>query len=249
MMRPEHLKKRPGVDVETLPIKRRKLSDEVKERILNRIHNDNLQPGDLLPSERELMSSFGVGRPAIREAMQALQNVGLITVRHGERPKVAEPSFDLVLEQLALTMRHVLTHSDASLNNLKEARVLMETQIARLAAERRTHKDINDLREILEKQAAAEANSPDFMNLDGAFHERVARISGNAVLSSLTHAVFDWMARFHADMVSTPGMESLSLNEHQSIFEAIEAQDADAAAQKMADHLNRANTLYHQQNA
>jgi GntR family transcriptional regulator, sialic acid-inducible nan operon repressor len=58
------------------------------------IQAENLRPGDFLPSERELMQSYAVGRPSIREAMQNLQRMGLIEINHGERPRMATPSFD-----------------------------------------------------------------------------------------------------------------------------------------------------------
>ena len=86
---------------EPVAIKRRKLSDEVQDRLLTIIHSEKLSPGDSLPSERELMASFGVGRPAIREAMQNLQRMGLVEIRHGERPKVAKPSIDQMVGQVA----------------------------------------------------------------------------------------------------------------------------------------------------
>lgn len=76
--------------MQTDRIVRRKLSDEVLERLLRLISEGNLKAGDPMPSERELMARFGVGRPAIREAMQALSNIGLVSISHGERAKVQE---------------------------------------------------------------------------------------------------------------------------------------------------------------
>ena len=72
------------------PIVRRKLSDEVFVRLKSLITTGELSAGDEMPSERELMERFGVGRPAIREAMQALANMGLVAISHGERAKVLE---------------------------------------------------------------------------------------------------------------------------------------------------------------
>jgi DNA-binding FadR family transcriptional regulator len=77
------------------PVRRRKLSENVRERLLEQINEGDLRPGDALPSERELMALYGVGRPAIREAMQQLASLGLIVVRHGDRPRLAQPRLDL----------------------------------------------------------------------------------------------------------------------------------------------------------
>lgn len=79
------------------PLQRRKLSDEIQERLLELIKLEGLQPGEVLPSERELMRQYKVGRPAIREAMQNLQRMGLVSIKHGGKPRQAKgwiPSYD-----------------------------------------------------------------------------------------------------------------------------------------------------------
>lgn len=228
------------------PIRRRKLSDEVRERLLAQINAGDLRPGDPLPSERELMTRYGVGRPAIREAMQQLASLGLIVVRHGDRPRLAPPRLDLLAEQLALTMRHVLTHDESILAQLKEARIVVETGTARLAASLRTEADLEMLRDILARQLLARNDPAEFMQRDGDFHAAIAGVSGNVVLSSVVRAVFDWMARFHTHAVRTSGLERLTLSEHEAILEAIAVGDEDRAAGAMRDHLTRANALYRQ---
>lgn len=228
------------------PIRRRKLSDEVRERLLVQINEGDLRPGDPLPSERELMARYGVGRPAIREAMQQLASLGLVVVRHGDRPRLAAPRLDLLAEQLALTMRHVLTHDESILAQLKEARIVVETGTARRAAEMRGETHLEALRDILARQLLARAEPQAFMRLDGDFHATVAGVSGNVVLSSVVRAVFDWMARFHTHAVRTSGLERVTLAEHEAILDAIAAGDPDRAAAAMRDHLARANALYRQ---
>lgn len=230
-------------------IPRRKLSDEVRDRLLSEITDGNLAPGQLLPSERELMERYGVGRPAVREAMQALQGMGLIQVRHGERPKVAEPQLDQLYDQLSLTMRHVLTHGEGMLEQLKDARVMLEMQMSRVAAVRHDDTQIAGLRAIVADQRAASDSAERFMMLDGAFHQAVAAISGNMLLASVTRAIFAWKARFHVDAVRTPGLEQLTLSEHEAIVEAIASGDPDLAAVRMQEHLLRANALYSQANS
>ncbi len=230
------------------PIRRRKLSDEVRERLLGEIEGGKLAPGEVLPSERELMTRYGVGRPAIREAMQALQGMGLIIVRHGERPRIARPQLHRLYDQLALTMHHVLSHGDGMLEQLKEARMMLEVQLAGIAARRRVPEQLAGLRAILDDQAAAEVAGARFTELDGAFHHAIAEISGNALVASVINAIFAWMARFHVDLVQTPGLERLTLTEHEAILAAVAAGDADGAEAAMRDHLARANALYSRTN-
>ena len=101
------------------------------------------------------MERLGVGRPAIREAMQSLETIGLIEIRHGERARVAEPSIGRMVDQISDTMKHILSHSPASLENLKEARATFEKEIARIAARRRSDTDIARLEEIVAEQGGA----------------------------------------------------------------------------------------------
>lgn len=225
-------------------IRRRKLSDDVRERLLEAISSGRFRPGDQFPSERELMSQFSVGRPAIREAMQALQSMGILQVRHGERPRVAAPRLDHLHDQMMQTMRHVMTHDPKVLVDLKDARVMMETALVRIAAELRTDAQLATLRDLVVRQHAAQAEAEAFRDLDGQFHRAIAEISGNGLLTSLTGAVFGWMALFHREMVHAPGLERLTLAEHEAIVDAIAIGDAGLAAKAMTDHLRRANTLY-----
>jgi DNA-binding FadR family transcriptional regulator len=230
------------------PIPRAKLSDQVQSRLLEVIQTEGLRPGDVLPSERELMDSYSVGRPAIREAMQNLQRMGLIDIRHGERPHVATPSFDRMVEQMSETMRHLLVHSSATMVHLKEARATFEMEMARIAARNRSGQDIADLREILAEQERARLISSAFLEADGRFHHRIAEISGNPIFASLSQALFQWLAEFHFDLVRSPGLEQLTLAEHRQIIDEIENSDPESAARVTGDHLNRANSLYHREN-
>lgn len=230
------------------PIRRRKLSDDVQVRLLEVIRSADYAPGDKLPSERELMRAYGVGRPAIREAMQNLERMGLIEIKHGERPRVAEPSITRMVEQMSESMHHLLVHSPANLEHLKEARATFETQMARIAAKKRADSDISRLNRIINEQEAASADSALFLQCDGEFHRAISTISGNPIFASLSEALFGWLAEFHMDLVRRPGMENLTIEEHRGIVRAIADRDSDAAGKAMADHLYRANTLYHQNN-
>ncbi len=199
-----------------------------------------------MPSERELMQAYNVGRPAIREAMQSLQSMGLVVIRHGGRARVAEPTLSGMIDQLSETMRHLLANSPASLEQLKEARIVFESEMARIAARRRSESDIARLRNVLNAQSGAQDDLEQFVQRDGEFHREIAAISGNPIFSALASALFQWLAHFYRGAVSVPGLEKLTLEEHGSILKAIEDRDADKARKAMSDHLNRANDLYRQ---
>jgi DNA-binding FadR family transcriptional regulator len=225
---------------------RQKLSEEVRRGLLDLIKSGAVGMGDPLPSERELMERFGVGRPAIREAMQSLETIGLIEIRHGGRARVSEPSIGRMVDQISETMKHLLANSPASLENLKEARATFEREMARIAARRRSAADLERLAEIISEQELASDEPVRFRMLDGFFHSEIARVSGNPIFSALIDALFRWLSDFHVDLVSVPGLEQLTLAEHREILAAITRADAEGAARAMGDHLMRANELYRQ---
>lgn len=194
------------------------------------------------------MERFGVGRPAIREAMQSLETIGLIEIRHGGRARVTEPSIGRMVDQIGETMKHLLANSPASLENLKEARATTEREMARLAARRRSSADVERLGKIIADQELASDDPGRFRALDGLFHREIATISGNPIFSALIDALFRWLSDFHVDLVSVPGLEQVTLDEHREILSAIARGDADAASAAMGDHLMRANDLYRQSN-
>src|SRR5690606_25417285 len=168
--------------------------------LLAQIQAGDMMPGDVLPSEREIMALWQVGRPAVREAMQNLQRMGLIEIRHGERPRVAQPSMERTIAQMGETMRHVLTHSASGLEHLKQARTLFETEMTRIAAQARSSSQVAELEDILAAQADAKNSSAEFLRLDGRFHNEIARISGNPIFLALSEALFGWLANFHAHL-------------------------------------------------
>lgn len=226
------------------PSARRKLAEPVAEALLEDIRAGRLKPGDLLPSERALMAAHEIGRPAVREALQRLQHEGLVEIRHGGRARVVSPSLGRTVDRLGETMRHLLAHSAASLENLKEARILFETGMVRIAARKRSVRDISRLRAIVEAQREAREDRARFVALDGDFHREIAVIAGNPLFAVVSEAVFLWLRDFYLGAVSVKGLEALTLEEHESILAALQAGDAEAAARRMADHLERANELY-----
>ena len=228
------------------PIPRRKLYQEVLDRLLARINSGEYAPGDQLPSERQLMEMFQVGRPAIREAMQTLSHMGLVTIAHGERARVTPVTAEKVIEQVGGPAKHFLATAPENLEHLKEARLFFEVGMVRIAAERATAEDLCRLEQRLQDHRACLDDPARFLNCDMAFHREIAAISGNPIYVSVSRAMFDWLAAYHIDMVRAPGAEQITIAEHTRIFEAVAAHDPDAAAAAMTDHLKRANQLYRQ---
>jgi DNA-binding FadR family transcriptional regulator len=203
------------------PIVRRKLSDEVFDRLERMITSGELKPGDEMPSERVLMERFGVGRPAIREAMQSLANMGLVAISHGERAKVLQLTAQSLFHQVDLTAKIFLSQSSDSLENLKNARIFFERGMAREAASRATPQDIADLREIIETQRESLGDAEAFIAADMQFHTRIAEISGNPIFVGVSEAMLAWLKAYHTDMLIWTGKEKFTLVEHEEIVDRL----------------------------
>ncbi len=229
------------------PIQRRKLYHEVFDRLQERIRSGELAPGDHLPSERELMESYGVGRPAVREALQTLARSGIVEITHGERARVVVPTGQLLIAQMTGGAQHLLRSEPNMLDHLKEARVFLESGMARMAAERATLDDVSRLRRRIREQREALVQldqTDEFLARDMAFHRELASVSGNPIFPSVVEALFNWASEYYHSIVRAPGAENLTLAEHERIVDAIAGHDAVGAEQAMRDHLTRANALY-----
>lgn len=214
------------------------------DRLLELIKAEGLEPGDKLPSERNLMVRYGVGRPAIREALQNMAHVGLITLTQGERASVAAPDFSNVMQAVSLTTSGILRSSSESLDELKEARLLFELQMVRLATQRASAAAIKKLEDRYHAHVDSLTDSDAFLKNDALFHREIAAMTGNTIFANLSQALIEWLAEFHQELVRLPGAENMTLSEHASILDAIRARDADAAETAMRIHLTRANSLY-----
>jgi DNA-binding FadR family transcriptional regulator len=225
-------------------IVRRKLSDQVLERLRQMILRGAVAPGDFMPSERELMKRFGVGRPAVREAMQTLATMGLISISHGERARVSELSADTVFQQIDTVARMLLSTSPDNLEHLKEARRFFELGMVRQAAEQATPEDTARLHRLVSAQRSHLGSAKPFIQADIAFHVGIARITRNPIFISVSEAMLNWLFNYHTDLLLWSGNENLTLEEHDNIVEAIERSDPDKAVEAMRMHLDRSRDLY-----
>jgi DNA-binding FadR family transcriptional regulator len=225
-------------------IVRRKLSDLVLERLEDLILSGEIPSGETLPSEHELMERFGVGRPAVREALQSLHTMGLITISHGERSRVNELTPDAVLRQGDAVARMLLNAATENLEELKQARCLFEIGMVRVGTPGISDAAVAELRALIEAQRACLGDPAAFIRADIAFHVRIAALSGNRILSAVSQAMLGWLFRFHSDLLIWSGHEDVTLAEHAAIVDALQAGDPDQAAAVMEAHLSRSNPFY-----
>ena len=225
-------------------IHKRKLSDEVFDRLKRLIVEGGLPPGSEMPSERELMERFGVGRPAIREAMQALSKIGLVEISHGERARVLELTPLAVIRQVDQAAHIMLSKSADSLEHLKNARLFFERGMVREAARKATATDVALLRGTLEDQRNALGDASRFIAADMRFHTQIAAMSGNPIFAAVSEALLGWLKAYHNDMLIWAGKETFTLAEHGEIIDCIAAHDEDGAEAALVRHLERSRGLY-----
>ncbi|XDA97313.1 transcriptional regulator NanR [Sulfitobacter sp. LCG007] len=225
-------------------IVRRKLSDQVLERLNAMIASGEIAPGTMLPSERQLMDRFGVGRPAVREALQSLHNNGLITISHGERSRVNEIDAATVLNRAHGIAKLVLDRAPANLEHLKHARRMFELGMVRLAAREATAGDVTDLRSLIETQRDRLGAPLEFIDSDMGFHTRIASISRNPIMVAVSEAMLKWLFDYHRNLLFWSGHEDVTLTEHARIVDRIADRDEEGAVQEMSRHLDRSAAAF-----
>jgi GntR family transcriptional regulator, sialic acid-inducible nan operon repressor len=225
------------------PIRRRKLYEDVALRIEEMIREGRYAPGDQLPAEREIMEELGVGRSAVREAMLALQRMGLVTVSSGERARVTAPTAKVLVSELAGAARLLLAQ-DGGMRRFQEARALFEVGLARAAAQRASEADLARLRAALEANRAAIGDHAQFMRTDVAFHYEIAQIPRNAIFTSLYNAVVEWLTEQRETSGRAAGAGEAAYAAHERIYRAIAAHDPAAAEVAMERHLDAVVKLY-----
>lgn len=199
--------------------------EEIKKLILDQ----ELGPGDRLPSERELAEQFGVSRASIREAFTALSALGLVEARTGDGTYVSINLTDSVLQPLSWA---VLLAGGVG-QDLAEARKIIEPSIAALAAQRATASDKKKLLETVNPTREAIGNSSVFAEQDLRFHIALAEAADNRILLEIMTSLQRLLQGLIASHVPETEDQMSCLQEHIEIYEAVEAGDATKARQAM----------------
>lgn len=224
-------------------LKRTRLYEQISEVLERQIRGRELEEGAELPSERELMQRFKVGRPAVREALFHLQNMGLVEIKSGARARVAAPSPAAVVSSLAGSARYMLSDAQG-MKHFQEARILFETGLVREAALRASAQDIATLRHALAENHDAIGDVRRFEETDVRFHYAIARVPSNPIYTTLHGAIIDWLVEQRRVSLNFPGQNRVAYEAHAAIFEAIAAKDEDRAVMCMRKHLSQVADLY-----
>ena len=210
---------------------------EVTRRLLDYFTSDAVQPGSRLPPERQLAASLQVGRSAVREALAALEVLGVVDVRPGSGTYLRSSTSELLPQTLSWGM----LLGEPQTDELLGVRHGLEVQAARLAA---THLGDDGLRELAEHLATMRAQQRDFGAFAAAdlrFHQTVAAGAANALLEQMLQSVRSLLRVWAERVVDHPQHVRTTCSEHAAVLRALRARDPSAAAEAMSRHMDSAS--------
>ncbi len=214
-----------------------KITDLIIEQIREAILSGEVKPLDRLPPERELVARFKASRIAVREALKSLEAAGLIVIKPGSGVFVSQVNTKIMRDSLYSILRVQKT----SLNEVTEARLIFEPQVARMAAERITEKDLQLLEANIEKTAALLESNAQATAGNLEFHSLIASAVQNTVIEMTMRTMLD-VAK---DMTIETGgnlqerirISRNSLKQHRNILKALKKKDSQKAYDLMLKHI------------
>jgi GntR family transcriptional repressor for pyruvate dehydrogenase complex len=214
------------------------MSEQIAAEIQQRIRDEGLDPGDRLGTEEQLAREYGVSRPTLREALRILSSARLVRPLSGPKGGifVSRTPEESVRRSVSDSIALLLDLKGTSIEELLEARAILEVPIARLAATRADDAAIEEMRAAIEESAA----NPDDLAIKLAakqrFHRAIAAAAGNAIVESITGWAVEVLQPRLREVIHRVCDDRLLLEQQRVILAAIEARDPAAAEQAMRDH-------------
>ena len=226
-------------------IERVPVGEQVARQLLALVQNGSLKPGQKLPPERELSTMLEVSRPSLREALRALSLLGVLRIRQGGGIYVSE----LDPESLLAPLHFFVSLNDKNLEDLFEARLIVEAENARIAARKISEEDIDRLKKCVDFEAHELNDQDKFIQSDVEFHSIINESVDNAFLNRFATSLHVLGKASREITGHIPGVIEQSLVDHQKIVAAMEARDGDAAASAMKSHLINVREALHRGDA
>jgi DNA-binding FadR family transcriptional regulator len=213
----------------------RKTAALLAQRIIEEITEQGIEPGLMLPPEREMLEQYGVARGTLREALRYLEMQGVLTIKPGPGggPVVNAPD----ARPLAGTIALLLQRANAPFKNILEARELLEPAMASMAAERGDKEEVARIAETIADMEAHLDDPRGFLNDNHQFHAAIGRASGNQLFDFLLSSL-SWITDGTVLGVDYPlKTRRAVLEAHVRIYDRIIAQDSAGAAKEMQEHI------------
>lgn len=222
------------------PIKNTKVYEQVIDQIKDMIDKGTLKKGDKLPSERGLVEQLQVSRASIREALRALEVIGLIECRQGEGNYIKSSFQDNLFEPLSI----MFMLEGSSKEEIWELRKIMEVEASGLAAKRITSEQLKELEEIIQRFINCEDEDTN-AEIDKEFHYKIAECSGNVLIFNILRTVSTLVDHFIKDarklILIQQGNKEILFSQHKDIYLSMEKHSSVDARKAMREHLDFAN--------
>jgi DNA-binding FadR family transcriptional regulator len=217
------------------PIVKRTVKDQISDKLAYMIHSGLVQPGDELPSERELAATLGVSRETVRAAIGVLQARRMVDVSQGARTRVVGRGSMPLHESVSVLgdLKH------RSLEEVSEARTAVEVQVIRLAAKRITSQQLARLQALVDQQRSMLDDPVRFQISDQEFHQTLYRACGNDLLAGVVFDFYGYALEYRRLALKRKNAIAHSVDEHQRIVGALRARDPQAAVAAMSQHLDQ----------
>src|SRR5258708_18968884 len=224
------------------PIVRNSLSGAVFEQLISFIVTDQWKAGDRIPPERDLCVALGIARTSLREALKAMELVGMLDSRVGDGTFVCPRS-----EFIARPMLWAFTATDHNeLKDVLEARALLEEDLVGLAALRASEAEIKRIGDTIERMRILRAEGLSILEQDMAFHLEIGLAAHNSVLSNAVQLLRNMQRQWISLKHLLPNVPDQVIRDHGAIYRAIQNRDGDGARTAMRDHLQNTTRLVEQ---
>ena len=220
-------------------IHKTRVSEDIIEQVRDLIASGRLKPGDRLPAEREFAQTLSVSRSAVREAIRALESLGIVEARPGQGTFMAALSGSQGRDPITAGLFQAWNTQ----RKLFEVRQVIEPDLAALAARRATADHTEKLRAILNEQEAEIQNGESGGKQDTMFHYLIAEVTGNEILVRIVDSLMDLLQKTREASLQTNKRRGQSLRQHQAILRAIEARNPLVAEHRMREHIHAIERL------
>jgi GntR family transcriptional repressor for pyruvate dehydrogenase complex len=234
---------------EVSPIRRTSLSDKIIEQIIDLISRNVLQPGERLPSEKDLCKRFGVGRASLREALRSLAVMGILDGRVGEGTFVSHNN----QRYLERNLQWGLLLDRKKVEDLLETRLMLESQTSFSAARKATEANLEAMEATIEGMENSVDRPEQYLRFDLDFHLLVAQATQNTILCNLLSMTRGYLqAWIKESLDSSPSgpkdrhRAESSIREHRAILQALRKGQAEQAREAMTAHILSSSADLHQ---
>jgi GntR family transcriptional regulator, transcriptional repressor for pyruvate dehydrogenase complex len=223
------------------PLKRTDVTELVVDRLRHLLEQDVLKPGSKLPSEPDMSKLLGISRPSLRQAYKALSILGILRAVPGDGTYISESTSKV----LSVPLTFLMLVKRISMDDVFEFRMMLEANLARLAATRASESELQCMNSQIEQMAAniEDTQKDQYLASEYEFHNCIAQAAHNALLLEIISMVSGLLWETRRTLINIVPNRRKDLEEHRAILTAISGRNPEGAADAMRRHLGSALAL------